>query len=110
MGVVLAGFSNLRIIGYEWIGLAAALCLIGIISRRRNIIVVMVIAGGVLGLVRGSGEQTALQHYQQYYGSRIILDGTVAEDPTYGPKGDFRLKLKDVQTNTLIPPGCIFAL
>jgi competence protein ComEC len=108
LGVVIAGFSNLRIVGYEWVGLAGALFTVGIISRRRNIIVVMVIAGGVLGLLRGSGEQTALEHYQQYYESHVILGGTVAEDPTYGTKGDLRLKLKGVQINSSSLPGTVW--
>lgn len=108
LGVVIAGFSDLKISGYEWWLLTFALFTVGILSRRRNIIVLMVVAGGVLGMLRGSGEQTALQHYQQYYESSVILGGTVAEDPTYGPKGDLRLKLKSVQVNSYKLPGTVW--
>lgn len=95
-GVAIVGFSELSLTDYEWGGLAAALVIIAIAKRTRKTLLLMLIAGGIFGLLRGSGEQAALTAYKAYYDTQVTLQGVVTEDPTYGPKGDLRFKLKNV--------------
>ncbi len=63
----------------------------------------------MLGMWRGSLEQTALQNYQPYYGKIATVRGKVLEDTAYGKSGDLRLRIGDVSIDGQSVPGEVWA-
>jgi competence protein ComEC len=62
-------------------------------------VIAAIAAGMLLGLWRGAIEQHHFTAYRQYYGETVVLRGTVTEDTSFGPTGDQRIRLRDVQVN-----------
>lgn len=98
-GVALAGVVNGIFAGFEWPVMAILLGSAAVISRARYMLLLMLVAGLLLGLWRGGGEQQALQWYESYYHTTVSIKGVVAEDTSYGSKGDQRFKVKEVRIN-----------
>ncbi len=66
------------------------------VFRYRWLIILVVSAGCVAGLWRGSILQSDLSAYQPYYGAVVKLSGRVAQDASLGSQGDLRVSLKNV--------------
>ena len=108
VGVVLAqiesGFSS-------WVWAVSALMAMAFACWRRTVYVVplIVMAGLVLGLWRGAGDQQLLAVYSQLQGAKITIVGTVSDDPDIGKTGELVLRLADLSapsgTNNHILPG-----
>jgi hypothetical protein len=75
---------------------AAVLCLVGFASRRKPMLALILIAGCLFGLWRGSSLRHQLNDYQAFMGQPVRMEGKVAQDTAIGPKGDQRIVLTDV--------------
>lgn len=84
---------------WAWVSVLSA-CLVVACIRHSNLMIPMVIvAGTLLGLCRGSIEQTSLALYKPFYGKAATVSGVVSEDTSYGPGGDQRIMLKNIVIN-----------
>lgn len=95
IGTFLSLFS-LDFVGFEW--LVVAICL-AVVSLRKNGllgIVLIFLAGMLLGLWRGGNLVLAQQGYDEYLGQEVQAVGTVDADPTIDIDGDIRFLLRDV--------------
>ena len=75
---------------------ALSLLAIGAINLRGAAAILVLTAGLILGLARGSSVQADLLAYQKYIGSEVVISGQVSEDVSTGPQGDQRLRLKNI--------------
>jgi competence protein ComEC len=80
----------------QWLIVVLSLFIISIIKRPRIFIGLALIAGLLLGCVRGSTVQQQFSAYRPFIGQAISLKGKVVEDASYGKKGDQRLRLGKV--------------
>lgn len=64
-----------------------ALSVIVMLSRLRLLVPVAVLAGALLGIVRGTDILEQLRQYRQYVGNDVIVEGVVDGDPNAIKKG-----------------------
>ena len=88
--------------------LAAALICIACVRRTAAAVVVMLAAGFIVGIWRGSVEQISLAQYKPLYGKMVTVHGSVSDDASYGPGGDQRLIISDVYVGGSALPGRIW--
>lgn len=106
VGIALAaGWKVTAATELTWLVIAGSLLACAFMRRSRAIIVLSVAAGLLLGMWRGSAEQSALQNYQPYYGQTATMRGRVLEDTAYGKHGDLRLRIGDVSIDNKPLPG-----
>lgn len=73
-------------------------------------LILLILASGVLaGLWRGSALKLDLTDYTQYYDQVTTVKGLVAQDPSYGPRGDVRVNIKNVSINDAKMAGEVWA-
>ncbi len=98
MGVTLAQ-SVSDINGVGW--LLCALSLIAVISWRRAayLLPLIIVAGGIVGLWRGSLDQTQLAVYKNLYNAQIVIRGKVADDPDMGKGGQMVLRINNISAD-----------
>lgn len=97
MGTALAPHTDSTYVSSAWLIIAGSMGLSALISRRRYVLLVMLGAGMIVGLYRGSGQYELLADYQPLYGQQVIIQGRITEDASFGPKGDQRLRIGDVR-------------
>lgn len=85
--------------GPSWFAIISILTCLGYVRRWRGAVVVVFIAGLLIGAWRGGIEQAGLEHYKPLYGKAVTVRGAVSDDAAYGPGGDQRLLLKDISIN-----------
>lgn len=73
-----------------------SLFFIGTVRRFRYGLVLMILAGTLIGFYRGGSEQRALQMYKPYYQIQVTIHGVVTQDISIGSKGDQRVRLGQV--------------
>lgn len=75
--------------------------------RRRALVAVpaVVIAGVLLGAWRGGVVATELAGYQTYIGHKVVVSGSVAEDPTFGNDHQQDMLLEHITVNGRPLPG-----
>jgi len=96
-GIALSAAMSEKFLLPSWWWLpTAALAIAAFLVHLRWMIVLVLLAGLLLGFWRGAIEQLCLRQYHQFYGSNILLQGTVSDDVSAGPGGDERLTLKEV--------------
>jgi len=98
MGVMsaqwLAGWSSV-----VWCFVAVGLAAIGFWRRAVYVVPLIVFAGLLLGLWRGSIDQNLLAVYEKLYGASALVTGKVTDDPDVGKSGETLLRLSDVTIN-----------
>ena len=82
---------------YVWLILSLALLMIGFWRSRRYCLVLMLVAGCLLGLWRGSVGLADLEPYRLLIGQTITIKGSVLEDADIGKKGDLVLRMGRLQ-------------
>jgi competence protein ComEC len=100
VGVLLGTVGSLFFSGFtgiEWIVVSVCLGVIGSKNRTYLGVLLVLIAGLLLGLYKGGVELQLQQGYDKYINEIVIASGTVSEDPTYNTDGDLRLKLKNIE-------------
>lgn len=88
-----------------WLMSGIMLVGIGVWSRRNAAIVIMVIAGILIGLWRGSVNQQALQPYARLSGTTVTLQGKVTEDTDIGKGDELVVRVRDVEVMHRHLPG-----
>lgn len=88
--------------------IALPLMIIAFTKRLRLMVVLVLLAGVVLGLGRGASVQHGLQAYEPYYGAQVELSGKVSEDTVFGPRGDQRIQLLNIQIADKNLPGKVW--
>ncbi len=113
--VVCAGFV-VGVAGAQWIVishpsyvLASALLLFIALARRyRYLLIVALVAGLLLGLVRGGVTQRDLTKYQPFFGEQITLRGIVPDDADTAANGSVTSQLGEVTIGDNALPGRIW--
>lgn len=82
-----------------WLFIAAALATIVLWRRSVYLVPVIIIAGIILGLWRGSILESQLIIYQSIIDKQVTLSGTVGDDPDVGKHGEMLLRLNSVAVN-----------
>ena len=90
-GVVLARLLPDEMIDVNRLSLllvaGVVLSVIAMLSRLRLLAPVAVLAGALLGIVRGADTLEQLRQYRQYVGNDVIVEGVVDGDPNVTKKG-----------------------
>lgn len=92
VGVGCAQWAN-RFDAAWWLVLAMGIAVACIVVGQRWMLVGMVIAGGLLGLWRGSVAQHDITMYSNQFGQHVRLTGKVTEDPETNKRGELVLRL-----------------
>jgi competence protein ComEC len=102
IGLVPAG---LHIAGWWWHVLTA--CAFILCGKRRLVVAVpaVIIAGLVVGMWRGSQQIAELASYKAFIGQKVVVQGNVAEDPTYDDDHQQVMLLEQVIVNGRALPG-----
>lgn len=93
---------------FSWCILGLTLGIGAFLYRYSWCIVVIVIAGVLLGLWRGSLERQSFSEYEKYFGGKVRLTGVINEDPVVSPRGDMRIQLRDVTVSQESLPGVVW--
>lgn len=97
-----------------WFGsiswLFVGLILAGFVFWRRHVylLVVIFIAGALIGLWRGSIDQQQLRPYTNLYDHRVTVVGTVGDDAELGDKGELILRLSGLRIDDHSIAGTIW--
>lgn len=84
------------------------LMFVSLVKRRLPMLFLALAAGVLFGVWRGSTVRHSLAEYEPYYNQAVTVKGTIAEDTSYGTKGDQRLRLRSVQINSQSLPGILW--
>jgi competence protein ComEC len=107
VGVISAQyFPVLNDLVWLWIGLLLAT--LGVWRGRIYALVFMVVAGGMIGLWRGSLGQQQLTPYKNIIGYTATLRGTITEDPDTAKDGALVLRLGGVTIDGHSLPGMVW--
>jgi len=100
------GFSRLHgvVFGGWWL---LSLCPVVLLCHRRTLwtVVLVALAGCVLGLQRGGAMQHKLQGYRQLYGQTVLLSGRINDDPAYDKHRNLDFRVSQVRMNGQKLPG-----
>lgn len=104
-GVALAQWWS----GVSWWLAIAAIPLIGLAFwQQRRILLILALGGGLLiGLARGSSDQTQLKLYEPLYGQSVQITGTVRDDADYVTSGT-KLQIAGIKMGGKSLPGQIW--
>lgn len=91
-----------------WLLTGTALCLTVLWQRYAYLVIIALAGGVIIGLWRGSVEQSALRAYNQFYGKPVIFTGTVSDDPEIDKRGNTVIRLKDVMYRGAGLPGVVW--
>lgn len=80
-----------------WLVIALLLAAIAFYVGRRWALVLMLLAGGVSGLWRGSVVQQDISLYKEMYGKRVQLVGKVKEDADSNKRGELVLRIGELK-------------
>lgn len=94
--------------GLQWMLTGTGLALFVLLRRELYLIPLLLIAGVVIGLWRGSIDQQQLTVYKAIYDRQVEMSGRVSDDADVGKKGDTVLRLVDVQAASTALPGKIW--
>ncbi len=108
VGAVLAQYWSEWFASISWLLVGLILAGIGLWRRRLYVLVMIFVAGGVLGLWRGSIDWQQLQPYQKIVGHQAMVTGRVSEDADLGKSGDVVLRLSHAHVNGHELPGTIW--
>lgn len=109
VGVILAPMLSITWIAtLAWFLTGVLLCLIAV-TKQTVYMVPFAIAGGlIIGLWRGTAEQTALEAYQPLINTTLTIEGTVSDDRDTDKSGNTVLRLKEVMYRGYDLPGKIW--
>lgn len=100
LGVVSAQYVDQRLFSsIEWLLLSIALVAVILWQRYIYLIPLVVIAGLLLGLWRGSLQQTQLKVFEGLYGFSASVSGRVSEDVDVGKQGGLVMRLDRLTIN-----------
>lgn len=95
-GLVLSQAASLPFSSFEWLIVAGLLLAAGFIKRRIYVVPVILLAGVMIGAIRGNIYQEQLEPYAMFTGRTVTVQGKVAEDTDIGKGGEVVLRLKEI--------------
>ncbi len=104
LGLIKVG---LVIEGWPWLVVVAAFC--ALCYKRKVLVAVpaVIVAGLLLGLLRGGDMASHLQKYDAHIGQKVEITGVVVDDATYNDKRQIDFRLDTVQLDNRDLPGQI---
>jgi competence protein ComEC len=99
MGVILAQDFSEWFGSVSWLLIGLSLAIISFWRRYIYFLVIVLVAGGLIGLWRGSIDQQQLQPYKKIIGYQAMVQGTVSEDADLGKQGELVLRLNNLQVD-----------
>ncbi len=112
-GITLGVFFAVRhaiFIRLEMLVCAFCLTSIGFFKRDRRAVVLVFLAGIIIGLARGNAVPQAKMYYQQLMGKTVLLHGVVKEDPSLGVEEETRLRLTNIHIGETSLPGDVWVV
>lgn len=107
IGVWLAQYiGTVRSVSWLIVGLVLAVLVLCI--RRVYLIPLLVLAGMLIGLWRGSVMQSELDQYKPFYGQLLQIDGTVKDDVDIGSTGQLIVRLGNVKIKNMPMAGSLW--
>lgn len=100
LGIILAQlefsvfFSN-----FSWLIIGTVLVIFVFLKRRLYLVPVIIVAGVVIGLWRGSVSQSQLDIYKPLYGKMVEVTGRVKDDVDTGSSGQLVMRLDSIRIN-----------
>lgn len=82
-----------------WLLAGIILGVLGAWRQRLYAVMLVLLAGGLMGLWRGSVSVQALAPYERIIGHEVTLAGTTYEDPDKGKSSELVLRLNDLKVN-----------
>jgi len=109
VGVVLAQYIR-DVYASSLISLITSLLIIAIVLWRRYVylVPVLIVAGILFGLWRGSLSQIELTKFQPLYGKNIAVSGTVKDDVDTDSSGQIVIRLDSLSTENDELPGALY--
>lgn len=92
-----------------WVALSISLILISLFYRKKVAIILVIIAGILIGFYRSSNYTFGRAEIYKFQGKAIVLSGKISDDISYGPGGDIRFKLKNITVNGKDSRGEVWA-
>lgn len=109
IGIAIAGLtSNLFFAGNSWLFAIGIVTIILLRGRSRYVLLGMLLVGVLLGLWRGSLQQSGLLQYKQFIGNTVIITGEVSEDITTGIGDRQKIRLAQVHIDGKELPGQVW--
>ena len=96
VGLMTAAVSRLPFGSIEWLVLAGLLIIFGFSKKRVYVIPALLLAGFLIGAVRGGFYQAELRPYEAIIGKEVILSGEMMDDADRGEAGEIALRLKNI--------------
>ncbi len=96
IGVIVSGWG-VSLGSFVWCLLSVALFAAALFRRVIYCVPIIIVAGLLFGLWRGSVDQRELTAYKPMYGQVVRLRATVVDDADVGKKGETILRLGDVR-------------
>lgn len=108
IGLIGAPHANGVVSGISWLVVACVLLGGGWIRRSRYSVVPLLLAGVLIGLVRGDVYQRQLAPYDDYIGTTVSVRGIVKDDSDVGKQGEVVLRLGDIEIDRAEVGGAIW--
>lgn len=108
-GLVVAGvYSASLIYSSLWLVVVVLLLVLTFWQRNLSVVPLVVLAGLLVGLMRGSVTQSEMSVYQKLIGREAIFSGVISEDVNEGEKGELVLRLDNLSMSGDSLPGKIW--
>lgn len=108
VGVGLSPITGDYFVSGAWLLLALALLLASLVKRLRYWLLIVLLAGVLVGLWRGAGYYVDVSRYTDLIGQSVILSGRVNEDTSAGKNGNIKVRLSDVRINETKLPSTVW--
>ena len=100
LGITLESkLSGSLFMSYGWLAAAGMLLVLVLWKRFLFLVILAVIAGGLIGLWRGSFERVGLTQYEPLIGKTVTVTGVVSEDVAYSDGDNAKIKLDHITAN-----------
>jgi competence protein ComEC len=109
LGVAIVPFVPITLPLFPFAATALIVCFVVFWRRSAWLLVVVCLAGILLGFLRGSSVHTHTREAAKYVGQTVVVEGTIVDDPTLAPSDGQRVTLRDIQINGHAIGGVIWA-
>ncbi len=96
LGLMTSLAMELPFASFEWLIAAGLLLVFGFYKRKMYVLPTIIVAGALIGGVRGSWYEAQLAPYAAITGETVEVQGRVADDSDIGRNGEIVLRLNDV--------------
>jgi competence protein ComEC len=108
LGIVSCMIFSAFFTDISWLILAIILLSVSFYKRQKWVIILVIIAGGLIGAWRGGYAVIERQKFEVLYGQTVSLYGIVSEDVVEGKYGEKRIVLTNIQIKNRSYSGSIW--